>query len=78
MGSSGAVSAAMRRALTDSIGGLAETPLGPLATKASAALSRMLADVGGSAELLCNAHGTAGGVSIRVVVDRDVGHEEAA
>lgn len=43
-------SAAIRRALTDSIGGLTETPLGPLATKASAALSRMLADVGGSAD----------------------------
>ena len=43
-------SAAMRRALTDSNGGLAETPLGPLVTKASAALSRMLTDVGGSAD----------------------------
>jgi hypothetical protein len=42
-------SAAMRRALTASVGNLAETPLGPLVTKASAALSRMLADVGGSA-----------------------------
>jgi hypothetical protein len=43
-------SAAMRRALTESVGSFAETPLGPLATKASAALSRMLADVGGSAD----------------------------
>ncbi|WP_228765522.1 YdbH domain-containing protein [Sphingopyxis solisilvae] len=42
-------SAAMRRALVDSMSGFAETPLGPMATKASAALSRMLADVGGSA-----------------------------
>src|SRR5690606_17449354 len=40
-------SAAMRRALMTSVGSLAETPLGPLATKASVALSRMLADVGG-------------------------------
>lgn len=43
-------SAAMRRALTESVGSFAETPLGPLATKVSAALSRMLADVGGSAD----------------------------
>ena len=50
-------SAAMRRALTDSIGGLAETPLGPLATKASAALSRMLADVGGSADFTLGGEG---------------------
>ena len=50
-------SAAIRRALTDSIGGLAETPLGPLATKASAALSRMLADVGGSADFTLGGEG---------------------
>jgi translocation and assembly module TamB len=43
-------SVAMRRALTESVGSIAETPLGPLATKASAALGRMLADVGGSAD----------------------------
>ncbi|WP_439567718.1 intermembrane phospholipid transport protein YdbH family protein [Sphingopyxis sp.] len=43
-------SAAIRRTLADSVGGLAGTPIGPLATKASAALSRMLADVGGSAD----------------------------
>lgn len=43
-------SATLRRTLTDSVGGLSETPIGPLATKASAALSRMLADVGGSAD----------------------------
>lgn len=43
-------SAALRRALVDSVGGLTNTPVGPLAAKASAALSRMLADVGGSAD----------------------------
>ena len=50
-------SAAIRRALTDSIGGLTETPLGPLATKARAALSRMLADVGGSADFTLGGEG---------------------
>ena len=49
--------AAMRRALTDSVGNLAETPLGPLAAKASAALSRMLADVGGSADFMLAGEG---------------------
>ncbi len=43
-------SAALRRAVGDSVAGLAQTPVGPLAAKASAALSRMLADVGGSAD----------------------------
>ena len=50
-------SAAMRRALTDGVGSLAETPLGPLVTKASAALSRMLADVGGSADFTLGGDG---------------------
>ncbi len=50
-------SAAMRRALTDGVGSLAETPLGPLVTKASAALSRMLADVGGSADFTLGGEG---------------------
>jgi len=50
-------SAAMRRGLTDSIGGFAETPFGPLAAKASAALSRMLADVGGSADFTLGGEG---------------------
>ncbi|WP_428629300.1 YdbH domain-containing protein [Sphingopyxis sp.] len=43
-------SAAMRRTLAGSVDGLVGTPIGPLATKGSAALSRMLADVGGSAD----------------------------
>ena len=43
-------SASMRRALAQSVKVLAGTPLGPLATKASAALSHMLADVRGSAD----------------------------
>ena len=51
-------SPAMRRALTESVGSLAETPLGPLATKASAALSRMLADVGGSADFTLSGEGS--------------------
>ncbi|MBJ7440419.1 MAG: YdbH domain-containing protein [Sphingopyxis sp.] len=50
-------SAEMRRALTASIGGLAETPLGPLVTKASAAFSRMLADVGGGADFALGGEG---------------------
>lgn len=41
---------AFRRSLTESVRGLAETPIGPLASKAGQALSRMLADTGGSAE----------------------------
>jgi len=51
-------SPAIRRALTESVGSLAETPLGPLATKASAALSRMLADVGGSADFTLSGEGS--------------------
>ena len=43
-------SAAMRRALTEGGSSLIDTPLGPLATKASAALSRMLSDIGGSTD----------------------------
>ena len=43
-------SAALRQTLVGGIGSLSETPIGPLATKASAALSRMLADVGGRAD----------------------------
>ncbi len=43
-------SAAIRRSLADSVGGLTDTPLGPLATKASLALSRMLAEASGSAD----------------------------
>jgi hypothetical protein len=50
-------SAAMRRTLADSVSGLAETPLGPLAAKASGALSRMLADVGGSADFALDGEG---------------------
>ncbi len=42
-------SAATRGALVDSVDGFAGTPVGPLAVKAAAALSRMLTDVGGSA-----------------------------
>ena len=43
-------SAAMRRSLADSVSGLTDTPLGPLATKASLALSQMLADASGSSD----------------------------
>lgn len=43
-------SAAIRRTLADGVGGLVGTPIGPLASKASAALSRMLADIGGRAD----------------------------
>ncbi|MGL3821144.1 intermembrane phospholipid transport protein YdbH family protein [Sphingopyxis sp. R3-92] len=41
---------ALRRSLAGSAQGLDGTPIGPLATKAALALSRMLADAGGSAE----------------------------
>jgi len=52
-------SAAIRRTLAASADGLGGTPIGPLATKASAALSRMLADVGGSADFALAGEGPA-------------------
>jgi len=50
-------SAAMRRALVSGARNLDETPLGPLAAKAGAAVSRMFADVGGSAAFVLAGEG---------------------
>ncbi|MDO9363048.1 MAG: YdbH domain-containing protein [Sphingopyxis sp.] len=55
---------AMRRSLADSARGLSETPIGPLAAKAVAALSRVLADASGSAGFALTGEGTAARVDL--------------
>ncbi len=57
-------SEALRRSLADSARGLSGTPIGPLAAKAVAALSRVLADASGSAGFLLTGEGTAARVDL--------------
>ncbi len=56
--------AAIRRTLAAGVDGLTGTPIGPLATKASAALSRMLADVGGRADFALVGEGPAARIDL--------------
>ncbi len=50
-------SAAMRRLIAESVSGFADTPIGPLATKASLAVSRILANASGSADFALSGAG---------------------
>ncbi|ALH80465.1 YdbH domain-containing protein [Sphingopyxis macrogoltabida] len=54
----------LRQSIAASADGLKATPIGPLATKATAALSRMLANAGGSAEFLLAGEGEAARVDV--------------
>lgn len=57
-------SAGLRQSITASAGGLKGTSIGPLAGKATAALSRMLANAGGSAEFTLVGEGEAARVDV--------------
>lgn len=57
-------SAELRQSLADGGGALAATPVGPLATKASDALARMLADFGGRAGFALAGEGAASRVDL--------------
>jgi len=52
-------SSGLRRSLADAGKGLSQTPVGPLAAKAGAALAAMLADTGGGANFLLTGEGPA-------------------
>ncbi|XVJ64395.1 MAG: hypothetical protein HEQ22_07650 [Sphingopyxis sp.] len=56
--------AGLRRSITASAAGLAGTPIGPLATKATAAVARMLADTGGTADFALAGEGTSARIDL--------------
>jgi hypothetical protein len=55
---------ALRRSIAEGGRGLAATPVGPLAEKAAAALARMLADAGGSADFALAGEGEAARIDV--------------